>query len=99
MKPSTPIQWKSDDKNLAKLAPRVDLEDLDDDAEFDENKGIGSFFTYFSIDGEDEQDLGEALLEWRAHALEYATGSDSDWGSDDEDDEEEEKKDGDKMEE
>ncbi|KAL8280876.1 hypothetical protein RQP46_006880 [Phenoliferia psychrophenolica] len=92
MKPVTTIQWKSDDVNLVKKAPKVDIEDLDDDAEISEETGFGSFFNFFSQSGEDTEEIGEALCEWRVQALEYATGSDKsddEWSDDGEGDDNE----------
>ncbi|SCZ87281.1 BZ3500_MvSof-1268-A1-R1_Chr2-2g04747 [Microbotryum saponariae] len=65
------IKWTSDEHNLVKKAPRPNLEDLE---EFDEFDGAGSFFNLFGEDGEDKMGVGEALLEWFAHATEYAAG-------------------------
>jgi len=92
LKPSEPILWKSADKDLTKIAPKIDTDGDEDmgDFEFDDEKGLfGSFFGLFNRTGEDEDSLGEHLVEWRANAIEFFVEADTD--SDDEwDDEEEE---------
>lgn len=63
------ITWTSDDKDLTKLAPRVNPAELE---EFDEFSGMGSFFNWFKEEGSDDTfHLGEELLEWYSHALEF----------------------------
>jgi len=69
-------------------AAQVNIQELEENDEF---SGPGSFFNLFAQTGEDEEGLGEFLLEWWAHALEYAAGlqpeedSDEDYDFDDED--------------
>lgn len=64
---------------------QVDIQELEENDEF---TGPGSFFNIFSATGEDVEGLGETLLEWWAHALEYSAGlqppeeSDADFDSD-----------------
>ncbi|GAA5934015.1 hypothetical protein JCM3775_002849 [Rhodotorula graminis] len=65
------IDWISPDHDLTKKAPRAHA---DDKEEFDEFEGAGSFFNWFGEVGEDRTSLGENLLEWWAHATEYAAG-------------------------
>ncbi|GAA5961760.1 hypothetical protein JCM3765_004061 [Sporobolomyces pararoseus] len=81
--PSTPITWTSEDHNLVKKAPKVNVLELE---EFDDgfSGSAGSFFNWFATEGEDDMGLGETLLEWWSHATEYAAGLSS-IDSDDED--------------
>ncbi|TKA51829.1 hypothetical protein B0A53_05181 [Rhodotorula sp. CCFEE 5036] len=69
--PKTPITWTSPDHDLTKKAPRANVEDKE---EFDEFDGTGSFFNFFTDEGEDPTGMGEILLEWFGHATEYAAG-------------------------
>ncbi|POY76491.1 hypothetical protein BMF94_0692 [Rhodotorula taiwanensis] len=69
--PKVAISWTSADHDLTKKAPRTDPEEKE---EFDEFGGPGSFFGFFGVEGEDPTGLGEVLLEWYAHATEYAAG-------------------------
>ncbi|GAA6005551.1 hypothetical protein JCM11491_003682 [Sporobolomyces phaffii] len=80
---STPITWTSDEHNLVKKAPKVNVLELE---EFDEgfDGSAGSFFNWFLQEGEDDMGLGETLLDWWSHATEYAAGLSS-LDSDDED--------------
>lgn len=73
MLPCERPQWTSPEHDLCKKAPRPDIKAME---EFDEFEGQGSFFNLFSeqSDGIDEADFGETLLEWWAHASEYAAG-------------------------
>ncbi|GAA5938568.1 Vps75p [Sporobolomyces koalae] len=81
--PSSKISWTSDEHNLVKKAPRVNVLDMEEfDEEFDGS--TGSFFNWFNEEGEDEMGLAETLLEWWTHATEYAAGL-SAMDSDDED--------------
>ncbi|GAA5915422.1 hypothetical protein JCM5296_002631 [Sporobolomyces johnsonii] len=80
--PSAPISWTSPEHDLTKKAPKTVPQDLE---EFDEFGGPGSFFNWFTEEGEDEMGLGELLLEWWGHAAEYAAGLAA-LGSDDDDD-------------
>jgi hypothetical protein len=52
---------------LTKKAPRANVEDKE---EFDEFDGTGSFFNFFTDEGEDPTGMGEILLEWFGHATE-----------------------------
>lgn len=69
---------------------QVNIQDLEENDEF---SGPGTFFNIFAQTGEDDEGLGEFLLEWWAHALEYAAGlqpeedSDEDYDEFDEDSE------------
>lgn len=65
--PKTPITWTSPDHDLTKKAPRANVEDKE---EFDEFDGTGSFFNFFTDEGEDPTGMGEILLEWFGHATE-----------------------------
>ncbi|KAK4055394.1 hypothetical protein OIO90_003232 [Microbotryomycetes sp. JL221] len=97
LEPTQPPTWTSSDHDLFKKAPRQDMNDVE---EFDEFGGPGSFFWLFhkQTDGEDDMGMAETLLEWWAHATEYAAGmvevGDSDeegldFDEDDEDDSDE----------
>lgn len=67
--PSSPITWTSDEHNLIKKAPKVNVLELE---QFDEFEGsTGSFFNWFAQEGEDDIGLAEYLLEWWSHATEY----------------------------
>lgn len=67
--PSSPITWTSDEHNLIKKAPKVNVLELE---QFDEFEGsAGSFFNWFTQEGEDDIGLAEYLLEWWSHATEY----------------------------
>ncbi|GAA5860100.1 hypothetical protein JCM8547_009177 [Rhodosporidiobolus lusitaniae] len=70
---SSAIKWTSPEHDLTKKAPRpkVDVEDLEENDEYD---GPGSFFNLFKDEGEDKMSIGESLLEWWGHASEYAAG-------------------------
>lgn len=93
-------QWTSPEHDLCKKAPRPDIKAME---EFDEFEGQGSFFHLFAdvADGIDEIDVGETLLEWYAHATEYAGGltnlddvdSDGAFDFDDDDDDESDEED------
>lgn len=52
---------------MTKKAPRANVEDKE---EFDEFDGTGSFFNFFTDEGEDPTGMGEILLEWFGHATE-----------------------------
>ncbi|TNY22845.1 protein phosphatase 2A inhibitor 2 [Rhodotorula diobovata] len=67
----TPIDWTSPDHDLTKKAPRSHADERE---EFDEFEGPGSFFNWFGETGEDRTSLAEVLVEWWAHATEYAAG-------------------------
>ncbi|GAA5986512.1 hypothetical protein JCM11641_005224 [Rhodosporidiobolus odoratus] len=70
--PGTPISWTSPEHDLTKKKPRPDVE-IGDKEEYDGFEP-GSFFNWFSEEGEDRTSLGETLLEWYPHAAEYAAG-------------------------
>lgn len=80
--PKTAITWTSPDHDLTKKAPRADVQDKE---EFDEFDGTGSFFNFFTDEGEDPTGMGEILLEWFGHATEYAAGLTALLGDDDSD--------------
>lgn len=66
---SSPITWTSNEHNLVKKAPKVNVLELE---EFDEgfSGSTGSFFNWFASEGDDDMGLGETLLEWWSHATE-----------------------------
>jgi hypothetical protein len=64
---ATTISWTSDKLNLCKKAPRVAVEELEENDEF---QGLGSIFGWFTEEGEDKYQVGETFLEWWSHALE-----------------------------
>lgn len=66
--PASPITWTSDDHNLIKKAPKVNVLELEQFDEFDGS--TGSFFNWFLQEGEDDIGLAEYLLEWWSHATE-----------------------------
>ncbi|KAK4047310.1 hypothetical protein OIV83_005488 [Microbotryomycetes sp. JL201] len=91
LEPCQAPTWTSAEHDLTKKAPRQDMTEAE---EFDEFAGPGSFFYLFDKSSEGEDDLGmaETLLEWWAHATEYAANlvevdSDDEGLSFDEDDE------------
>ncbi|ORY86702.1 hypothetical protein BCR35DRAFT_302421 [Leucosporidium creatinivorum] len=71
--PTTAPSWTSPEHNLLLKAPRADPTQME---EFDDFGGPGSFFHLFDdkLDGEDQIGMAEILLEWWAHATEYAAG-------------------------
>lgn len=64
---STAITWTSPDHDLIKKAPRVVVEELEENDNFE---GMGSIFGWIAESGEDKYGVGETMLEWWSHALE-----------------------------